>query len=150
MANSFRPGGALAAAFAAAAAFAIIASFAARTAAAHHSVGGEFDQHRKLTLTGVVSKVEWANPHIYIHFAVKEAGGALADWRLETVPVAMMRKAGLTKAQLIGNAQNATVDIYPARDGTPHLGYLLKITYADGHHYQFGADTPATPARRSP
>ncbi|MGH8219440.1 MAG: DUF6152 family protein [Steroidobacteraceae bacterium] len=129
-----------------------------RMAVAHHSVGGEFDQHKKLTLSGVVSNVEWANPHIYVHFAVREASGAVADWRLETVPVAMMRKAGLTKALLLANAENATVDIYPARDGTPHLGYLLKITYADGHHYQFGADRPAsargapssTPARRSP
>lgn len=111
-----------------------------RIAVAHHSVGGEFNQHKKLTLNGVVSKVEWANPHIYVHFAVKEPSGAIADWRLETVPVAMMRKAGLTKALLLSNAENATVDIYPARDGTPHLGYLLKITYADGHHYQFGAD----------
>lgn len=122
---------------------------AARIAAAHHSTGGEFDVHKKLTLTGVVARVDWANPHIYLHFMVREPSGALSDWRLETVPVAMMRKAGLTKALLLGHEQNATVDINPARDGTPHLGYLLKITYADGHHYQFGADTPA-PARRSP
>lgn len=120
-------------------------AFTARIAAAHHSVGGEFDSHKKVTLSGVVSKVEWANPHIYLHFAVKEPSGALEDWRLETVPVAMMRKAGLTKALLMSNAQNATVDINPARDGTSHMGYLLKITYADGHHYQFGADTPAPP-----
>jgi hypothetical protein len=136
----------------------VAGAFTARIAAAHHSVGGEFDSHRKVTLKGVVSKVEWANPHIYLHFAVREPSGAIADWRLETVPVAMMRKAGLTKAMLIANAENATVDINPARDGTRHMGYLLKITYADGHHYQFGADTPArpgaepssAPARRSP
>jgi len=138
--------------------FALAGVLTARIGAAHHSVGGEFDAHKKLTLSGVVSQVEWANPHIYLHFAVKEANGALADWRLETVPVAMMRKAGLTKALLMSNAENATVDINPARDGTQHMGYLLKITYADGHHYQFGADTPApangapppAPASRSP
>ncbi len=107
---------------------------------AHHSVGGEFNVHRKLTLTGVVSSVEWANPHIYVHFAVQGPRGSVAEWRLETVPVAMMRKAGLTKAMLMGNAQTATVDIYPARDGTAHLGYMLKITYQDGHHYQFAPD----------
>ncbi len=147
MIRSFRTRTAFAATFIVAAALALAAS---RMAIAHHSVGGEFDVHKKLTLNGVVSKVDWANPHIYVHFAVKEADGAVSDWRLETVPVAMMRKAGLTKSLLLGNAQNATVDIYPARDGTPHLGYLLKITYADGHHYQFGADTPSAPARRSP
>lgn len=126
------------------------AMLATHAAVAHHSVGGEFNVHRKLTLTGVVSRVDWANPHIYLHFAVQEANGAVSDWRLETVPVAMMRKAGLSRTQLLGNAEKATVDIYPARDGTPHLGYLLKITYADGHHYQFGADSPSAPAEKSP
>jgi len=146
MARSFRFHAALAAAIVSVAA---LGTLIAPIAAAHHSVGGEFDSHRKVTLSGVVSQVEWANPHIYLHFAVREPSGAITEWRLETVPVAMMRKAGLSKAQLMSNAQNATVDINPARDGTQHMGYLLKITYADGHHYQFGADTPA-PARGAP
>ena len=107
---------------------------------AHHSVAGEFNMQKTLHLKGVVSRVDWANPHIYIHLSVKEAAGT-GDWRLETVPVAMMRKAGLTKTALLGGGQAATVDIYPARDGTPHLGYILKITYADGHHYQFAPDS---------
>jgi hypothetical protein len=128
---------------AAALALAGVLAIAARGVTAHHSVGGEFDAHKKLTLTGVVSQVEWANPHIYIHFMAKGTGGSVTEWRLETVPVAMMRKAGLSKAMLVGNSQTATVDAYPARDGTPHLGYLLMITYADGHHYQFAPDTPA-------
>ncbi len=124
------------------AALALALTVAGRGVHAHHSVGGEFDQHKKLTLTGVVAQVEWANPHIYVHLRVKEQNGSIADWRLETVPVAMMRKAGLTKAMLIGNSQRAIVDAYPARDGTPHLGYMLMITYADGHHYQFAPDSP--------
>lgn len=146
MARSSRFRAALAAAIVSVAAS---GAFIAPIAAAHHSVGGEFDSHRQVTLSGVVSQVEWANPHIYLHFAVKEPGGTITEWRLETVPVAMMRKAGLTKALLLGNAENATVDINPARDGTQHMGYLLKITYADGHHYQFGAETPA-PAPGAP
>jgi len=109
----------------------------ARIAFAHHSVAGEFDVHQMLKLNGVVSKVDWANPHIYIHLSVKDSHGAIAEWRLETVPVAMMRKAGLSKEMLLGNGQMASVDVYPARDGTPHLGYMVNITYADGHHYQF-------------
>jgi hypothetical protein len=119
---------------------------AAPVGSAHHSVAGEFDMKRTLHLTGVISKVDWANPHIYVHLAVPEQGG-LADWRLETVPVAMMRKAGLSKVLLLGDGQTAKVDAYPARDGTPHLGYMLKITYADGHHYQFAPDTPEPPAK---
>ncbi len=113
---------------------------AARVGFAHHSVAGEFNVQKTLHLHGVVSRVDWANPHIYIHFSAKEPTGT-SEWRLETVPVAMMRKAGLTKTALLGEGRDATVDVYPARDGTPHLGYLLKITYADGHHYQFAPDS---------
>ena len=111
-----------------------------RVALAHHSVGGEFDVRKIVTLSGVVSDVEWANPHIYIHVDVKDAAGAITTWRLESVPVAMMRKAGLTKVLLLGNGQTANVEAYLARDGTPHLGYLVNVTYADGHHYQFASD----------
>jgi hypothetical protein len=125
----------------------VLMTAAGRVALAHHSVAGEFNVHKTLQLTGVVSKVDWANPHIYIHLDVKDAHGAITQWRLETVPVAMMRKAGLTKALLLGNGQTAKVDAYLARDGTPHLGYMLKITYADGHHYQFAPDTPTTAAK---
>ncbi len=135
MSARWRPIGALA--------LAAVLAPVARGVLAHHSVGGEFDSHQKVRLTGVVSRVEWANPHIYIHFQAKDPGGSVTEWRLETVPVAMMRKAGLSKAMLVGNSQNATVDAYPARDGTAHLGYLLMITYADGHHYQFAPDSPA-------
>jgi len=119
---------------------AVAATVGGHVALAHHSVAGEFDVHKTLTLTGVVSQVDWANPHIYIHVDVKDAKGATATWRLESVPVAMMRKAGLSKVLLLGDGQTATVDVYPARDGTPYLGYLVKITYADGHHYQFAPD----------
>ncbi|HTV78804.1 MAG TPA: DUF6152 family protein [Steroidobacteraceae bacterium] len=109
-------------------------------ALAHHSVAGEFDVRKIVRLNGVVSDVEWANPHIYIHLDVREPNGAATTWRLESVPVAMMRKAGLSKVLLLGNGQTAMVDAYLARDGTPHLGYLVEITYADGHHYQFASD----------
>jgi hypothetical protein len=113
---------------------------AGRAAMAHHSVAGEFSVSKVVQLNGVVSEVEWANPHVYIHLDVKDAAGAVTTWRLESVPVGMMRKAGLSKTLLLGNEQAANVEAYLARDGTPHLGYLVKITYADGHHYQFASD----------
>jgi prepilin-type processing-associated H-X9-DG protein len=120
--------------------FVAVVAVAGRAALAHHSVAGEFDVRKIVTLSGVVSEVEWANPHIYIHVDVKDAKGAITTWRLESVPVAMMRKAGLSKVLLLGNGQLANVEAYLARDGTPHLGYLVNVTYADGHHYQFASD----------
>jgi prepilin-type processing-associated H-X9-DG protein len=124
----------------AATALAAVLIVAGRAALAHHSVAGEFDVRKIVTLSGVVSDVEWANPHIYIHVDVKDPRGAITTWRLESVPVAMMRKAGLSKVLLLGNGQLANIEAYLARDGTPHLGYLVNVTYADGHHYQFASD----------
>ncbi len=112
----------------------------AQLASAHHSLAGEFDTRKTLVLTGIVSKVDWVNPHIYLYLDVKDAGGKVATWHLECVPVAMARKAGLSMKMLLADGEPVTVDAYPARDGTPQLGFMAKITYADGHHFQFAAD----------
>jgi hypothetical protein len=109
-------------------------------ASAHHSLAGQFDVKKTVTLEGVVSRVDWVNPHIYLHLDVKDPGGKIATWRLEGVPVAMARKAGLTKTLLQGNGEKVSVIAFPARDGTPNLGFMMKITYPDGHFYQFNPD----------
>jgi hypothetical protein len=109
-------------------------------AEAHHSVGGQFDLTKTVTVSGVVSKVNWVNPHIYIEVAVKAPADQAATWRLEGVPVGMARKAGLSKAMLQGNGETVTIVAHPARDGTPHLGYLVKISYPNGKVFQFAAD----------
>jgi Family of unknown function (DUF6152) len=117
----------------------------AGVAAAHHSLAAEFDTRKLIHLEGVVSRIDWSNPHIYVSVDVKEPGGKVATWRLECVPTAMARKAGITKTQLFGEGGTVQVEAYPARDGTPQLGYLARISYPDGHHFQFGpADTLAS------
>src|SRR5262245_56440871 len=69
---------------------------------AHHSVPGQFDMSKSATMKGVISRVEWINPHIYISLDVKDADGTTTTWSLETLPTAMMRKAGLTKESIAG------------------------------------------------
>jgi hypothetical protein len=113
---------------------------AAPLAAAHHSVAGQFDIHHTVTLSGVVSKVHWVNPHLYIEFTVKDPADKAATWRLEGVPVGMARKAGLTSSMLKGHGETVKIVAHPARDGTPHLGYIVKLTYPDGKVFQFAAD----------
>src|SRR5262245_25230986 len=113
---------------------AIVASVLAASAAlAHHSVPGQFDMSKPVTLKGVISKVDWINPHIYVHLDVKDAAGS-TTWALATLPTAMMRRAGLTKETLQGKpGEVVTIDAVPARNGTKNLGWINKITYADGH-----------------
>jgi hypothetical protein len=90
-----------------------------------------------MELTGVVSAVQWVNPHIYVDLDVTDSAGRIATWHLECVPVAMARKAGMSMKMLVGNGERVTAEVFPARDGTPKLGFLAKITYPDGHHVQF-------------
>jgi len=125
--------------------FAILAALllVASAAVAHHSVSGQFDTNKSLTLKGTISKVQWMNPHIYLFLDVKEADGTVSSWALETLPTAMMRKAGLSKEAVMGNpGEVVTVILVPARDGTKHLGWISKITYADGRYYALGGAMP--------
>lgn len=113
----------------------------AGTVSAHHSVSGQYDASKPLTLTGVISKVDWINPHIYLHLDVKDKDGAVTTWTLSTLPTAMMRRAGLTKESLQGQpGEVVTINAIAARDETKKLGWISKITYADGHHVQLGRD----------
>jgi len=113
---------------------------AAPFASAHHSVAGQFDMTKPLELTGVVSKVDWVNPHIHVYLDVKDKDGKVDTWSLEGAPVGMARKAGLSKAMLEGHGETVKVVAFPARDGTKHLGFMVKITYPDGHVFQFSPD----------
>jgi len=105
------------------------------TATAHHSVAGQFDSGKRETITGVINKVDWINPHVYVYVDVPDAKGAVTTWRLESLPTAMLRKAGLTSEMLKGGGQQVTAAVLMARNGTPNLGWLLNLTYEDGHEY---------------
>ena len=114
---------------------ATLAVAATTQVAAHHSVEGAFEPNKRMQLTGVITKVQWTNPHIYIHLDVTD-GANVTAWELETIPTAAMRRAGVTVKMLMGEGQPVVVDAYPARDGTKNYAFILKITYPDGHSYQ--------------
>ena len=125
---------------AAAAAFAVTTG---TLASAHHSVEGAFEPGKRIQLTGVISKVQWTNPHIYVYLDVKD-GTNVTTWELETIPTAAMRRAGVTMKMLMGEGQPVVVDAYPARDGTKNYAFILRITYPDGHSYQLYNNPDAT------
>jgi len=106
------------------------------TLLAHHSVPGQFDMSKPVTLKGVITKIDWINPHIYVHLDVKDGSGTTSTWALATLPTAMMRRAGLTRESLQGKpGEEVTINAVPARDGSKQLGWINKITYADGHSF---------------
>ena len=107
---------------------------------AHHSVAWQFDATKRATITGVVSKVDWINPHVYIYMDVPDENGAVNTWRLESLPTAMLRKAGLTSEMIKGGGQQVTAVAIMARNGTPNLAWLLNLSYEDGHEYTLAGE----------
>ena len=107
---------------------------------AHHSVAGQFDNAKRVTVSGVITKIDWINPHTYLYLEAKDDAGEITTWRLESLPTAMLRKAGLTQAMLMGDGATVTAEAILARDGTQHLAWLLKLTYPDGHYYQLAGE----------
>ena len=113
----------------------VAAGIAASSALAHHSVYGVFDRNKPFSITGVVTEIEWVNPHIFVYVDATDEDGNVTAWRLETLPTAMMRKANLTKAMLMGDGEPVTATGIVAHTD-PNMGWLHRITYSDGHFYQ--------------
>ena len=117
---------------------------AAAAAQAHHAFSGAFDVSKQETLKGVISKIDWVNPHIYIYLDVKGNDGKVTTWGLETLPTNHMRSVGLTRQDFWNDAsagEVVTAWVNPAKDLANHrAGWLLRISYADGHFFHLSGD----------
>lgn len=103
----------------------------AAPALAHHAFQAEFDEHKMITLTGVLTKVDWINPHIYFYLDVKDASGNVQHWTLGTTAPTVYRNAGLTKSMWkVGDTY--TVTAASAKDKT-NLAFAKDWTFPDGH-----------------
>lgn len=84
---------------------------------AHHSFSAEFDADKSITLKGVVTRVEWLNPHVWFYIDVKDDSGALQHWQCESGPPNMLARNGWRKDSLKPGDQ-VTVQGFRAKDGT--------------------------------
>ena len=104
----------------------------------HHSFAAEFDSNKPISITGVITKLDWVNPHAYVYLDAKDATGATVHWSFQTLPPSMMRVRGVTR-DLFVVGQTVTISGFGAKDGTKSLGWIKKIQYADGRVLQMTA-----------
>ena len=125
-------------------AFAAAVALAAAPAAAHHAFGGEFDANRPVLLKGPIVKVEWVNPHTWIHMEVKKPDGTSEVWMIEGGSPNSLLRLGITKNSLpIGT--EIIVDGYQARDHSLKRANGRNITYPDGRKLFFGSSGTGAP-----
>jgi hypothetical protein len=98
---------------------------------AHHSFSAEFDGSKPIELKGVVTKIEWANPHVYFYIDVKDDKGKVVNWGCETAGPGSLHRQGWTRDSLRAGDQ-VVVEGYPAKDGSK-LADARNVTLADGH-----------------
>lgn len=96
---------------------------------AHHSFAAEYDSNQLVTLTGKISKVEWTNPHIYIHIDVPE-GDKVTTWAVEGYPPNTLKRTGFPRS-LLKEGETVTITAYKAKDAT-YTGAAREITFSDG------------------
>jgi len=117
---------------------------------AHHSFGAEYDVNKPVTLTGVITKIEWTNPHSFFYVDVKDASGKVTNWKFEGYPPSVLSRTGWKKDVTMKNGDTVTVFGWHARDGS-NLAHSREVTLADGKKLFFGppagtGDGGATPA----
>jgi hypothetical protein len=100
---------------------------------AHHSFTAEFDGSREFVVKGVLTKVLWANPHIYVFMDVTETSGKVVEYSFESGPPGMMRRTGGVGKADFKVGETVTMTAVPERDGTKNLGWMKMIKYSDGH-----------------
>jgi hypothetical protein len=72
----------------------VLLSVAATSFAAHHSVASEFDSFHTMPITGMITRVDWTNPHVWMRMNVKDADGKIVPWRVEIARLGALTRAG--------------------------------------------------------
>ena len=97
---------------------------------AHHAVGAEYDADKTVTLEGILTKIEWTNPHSRLYLDVKEPDGTVVNWNLELAARSSLVRQGWT-SKTVNIGDMLTIEGHLARSGVKMVS-ARSITTADG------------------
>ena len=128
--------------FAACAAAAIVAG-SASVASAHHSFAAEFDANAPVVLKGTITKMEWINPHSWIHMDVKNPDGTVTEWMIEGGTPNTLFRRGFTR-EAVKAGMEITVEGYRAKGGANRANGR-DLILADGKRLFMGSSGTGAP-----
>ena len=114
-------------------------------ATAHHSFAAEYDNAQPVKVTGVLTKVEWTNPHIWFYLDVKDDRGTVTTWGFSGGPPGVLQRRGIPKDRLtIG--ETIVVEGFRARDGSNNASGGT-VTFTDGRRVFTASNEDALPQK---
>jgi Family of unknown function (DUF6152) len=125
---------------------ALLASVTVVPVTAHHSFAAEFDITKPVTLSGTVTRVEWANPHIWIYLDVKDDKDAVQHWQCEGGAPNTLTRNGWSKDSLKA-MQAITIDGWLAKDGSKSCN-MRAVKLPDGRTVFAGSSGGDNPTPR--
>ena len=124
-------------------ALALLAFVSTASVRAHHAFSAEFDSTKPVKLTGKITKMEWVNPHAWMHLRVVKDGGETEDWMIEAGPPGALVRRGWTKSSVRPGTQ-VVVEGYQATDGALRANGR-DVTLPDGRRLFAGSSGTGAP-----
>ena len=112
---------------------------------AHHAFGSEFDANSPVLLKGKIAKIEWVNPHTWIHIEIKKDDGAKEVWMVEGGSPNTLLRRGANK-NTFPEGTEVVVDGYQARDHNEKRANARNVTFPDGRKLFLGMTGTGAPA----
>jgi hypothetical protein len=115
---------------------------------AHHAFAAEFDANKPVTFKGTITKMEWLNPHVWLHMDVKKSDGTVESWAFEAGTPNVLFRRGFTRKSLLPGTV-VVVDGYQAKDGSRRANGR-DLTFEDGRKLFMGSSGIGAPYELRP
>ena len=120
----------------------------ATSVSAHHAFAAEFDANKPVSFKGSITKMEWVNPHTWLHVDVKKPDGTVENWAIEAGTPNVLFRRGFTKESLLPGTE-VVVEGYQAKDGS-HRANGRDLTFPDGRKLFLGSSGTGAPYELTP